>query len=331
MSNSVKFNQKGDCFTLLTVDGFAVYQTDPLQLRFQRALGKAVVVAEVLQRTNIIAFVYCTDHNKLIFWDDRQAKVLREIEFPTDGPIVEVSFRDEYLYVALTHALIVYEFETFRLIEKMSTGYNPKGLGCLGVGLPNNEWMLAGPAPEAGIIQVLATRQPVKKFRAHRHAIGYIALNRDCTILATASDKGTVIRLWRDTVMLCEFRRGIEATQIHSIVFHPVSNLLCVTGGTQTAHIYFINDPNLELGDQRQIAERGEVSILGKAWRNVTSEIPRYFHSTTSLIQITVPEYATPMFANNNVIIFVTPDGQLSKYTYFLEQRKAVQTLFQQL
>lgn len=59
--------------------------------------------------------------------------------------------------------------------------------------------------------------------RAHKGPIRCLALNRTGTIIASASEMGTIIRLHstRNTALLHEFRRGLDRAVIYSMAFSP--------------------------------------------------------------------------------------------------------------
>jgi len=85
-----------------------------------------------------------------------------------------------------------------------------------------------------------ASLQVVNIVQAHKSPVAYVAINSDGTLLATASDKGTVIRVFSipNAQKLYQFRRGSYATRIHSISFNVMSTLLCVSSDTDTVHIF---------------------------------------------------------------------------------------------
>ena len=59
-------------------------------------------------------------------------------------------------------------------------------------------------------------------------------------MLATASDKGTVVRVFSipEAKKLWQFRRGTSTAKIYSINFNPMSTLLAVSSDSSTVHIY---------------------------------------------------------------------------------------------
>lgn len=85
----------------------------------------------------------------------------------------------------------------------------------------------------------------VNVIQAHKSPIAHIAINSTGTLLATASDKGTVIRVFSipSAEKLYQFRRGTREAKIHSISFNAVSSLLAVSSATDTVHIFRLNGP----------------------------------------------------------------------------------------
>lgn len=82
---------------------------------------------------------------------------------------------------------------------------------------------------------------------AHRAPLSCIALNNDGTLLATASETGTIIRVFSlpKGTKLYQFRRGTYPSTIYSMSFNLSSTLLCVSSTTDTVHIFRLGGPPL--------------------------------------------------------------------------------------
>lgn len=80
----------------------------------------------------------------------------------------------------------------------------------------------------------------VNVIQAHKSPVSHLAINSTGTLLATASEKGTVIRVFSipSAEKLHQFRRGTREAKIHSITFNTVSTLLAVSSATDTVHIF---------------------------------------------------------------------------------------------
>jgi len=76
--------------------------------------------------------------------------------------------------------------------------------------------------------------------KAHQSSLGCLSINSDGTMLATASEKGTVIRVFSvpGGERLFHFRRGSLPAQIFCMSFNATSTLLCVSSSSETVHIF---------------------------------------------------------------------------------------------
>jgi len=70
-------------------------------------------------------------------------------------------------------------------------------------------------------------------------------MNNDGTIIATASETGTIIRVFSVPrgLKLYQFRRGTYPSTIYSMSFNLSSTLLCVSSTTDTIHIFRLGGP----------------------------------------------------------------------------------------
>ncbi|MCQ2818258.1 MAG: hypothetical protein MJ252_13405 [archaeon] len=82
----VTFNQDATCFAVGTETGFSIYNSYPFKDNFTRDMNGGIAIIEMLNRSNILALVgggtkpkY--DSNKVVIWDDHQAKSISELRF----------------------------------------------------------------------------------------------------------------------------------------------------------------------------------------------------------------------------------------------------------
>lgn len=89
---------------------------------------------------------------------------------------------------------------------------------------------------------------------AHEGDLRAIALTADGTKLATASTKGTVIRVWDVATSTClqQFRRGVERTTITCLAWSWDSEWLSCTSDKGTAHIFQMKVPEKHGEDKNQ-------------------------------------------------------------------------------
>jgi len=70
--------------------------------------------------------------------------------------------------------------------------------------------------------------------------------------MATASDKGTIIRIFSvpDGNKMYQFRRGSMPSRIFSMAFNITSTLLCVSSASETIHVFKIGPQNTPPPDE---------------------------------------------------------------------------------
>lgn len=95
------------------------------------------------------------------------------------------------------------------------------------------------------------TLKAVNVIEAHRSPLSCIALNNEGTLLATASETGTIIRVFSVPrgQKLFQFRRGTYPSTIYSMSFNLSSTLLCVSSTSDTVHIFRLSGPGGNSGN----------------------------------------------------------------------------------
>ena len=107
-------------------------------------------------------------------------------------------------------------------------------------------------APTSGDVLLFDTikSENINVIEAHKSPLSFITINNEGTMLATASDKGTIIRVFSipQGHKLYQFRRGSMPSRILSMSFNLASTLLCVSSATDTIHVF-------KLGPQSTVSE----------------------------------------------------------------------------
>ena len=126
-----------------------------------------------------------------MIWDDHQNRCIGELAFRSD--VRAVKLRRDRVVVALAQKVYVYNFADLALLDHMETCDNPRGLLALCAAPHNN--VLAAPGLSKGHVRIeLYDQRKTTLIAAHEAALACIALNNTGSRVATASEKGTLIR-----------------------------------------------------------------------------------------------------------------------------------------
>lgn len=112
---------------------------------------------------------------------------------------------------------------------------------------------------------------------AHESSLAAIAFSPSGTEVATASEKGTVIRVFavHDGSKLFEFRRGVKrCVSIASLSFSTCSKYLCCSSNTETVHIFALEKITTENRDSGQAQSAASGDWMGYLSKTVSSYLP---------------------------------------------------------
>ena len=243
----VGFNQDQGCFACGTSNGFRIYNCDPFKETFRRDFGSGGIgLVEMLFRCNILALVGGGKTpkyppNKVMIWDDHQSRCIGELAFRNE--VKAVRLRRDRIVVVLEHRIYVYNFEDLKLLHQIETVSNPLGLCAL---CPNSQHIvLTCPGVHRGHVRIdLYDIKKTNFIAAHETTLSAMTLNADGTRLATASEKGTLVRVFDTTnsQLLQELRRGADHAEIYSLSFNTASRYLAVSSDKGTIHIFSLSD-----------------------------------------------------------------------------------------
>jgi len=325
----------------------SIYNVEPYRETFRRVFPNGGIgIVEMLFRTNLLALVGGGRNprfppNKVMIWDDHQNRCIGELSFRSE--VKAVKLRRDRVVVVLSTKIYVYRFSDLHLQDQMNTLPNPRGLVAL---CPdNNNTVLACLGINKGSVRVeLYDSRKSTLIPAHESELSQIALNLDGTRLATASDKGTLIRIF-DTYsgeLLQELRRGMDRAEIYSLAFNASSTFVACSSCKGTVHIFALGaDGGMNSssgsgggggggGRQGGVVRSGSLDNVGVGGggvggdevKNTTSGLsfmrnllpqmtPRYFSSEWSFAQVRGLEAKTVVAfgAREQTLICVGADG----------------------
>ncbi|KAI1815033.1 WD40 repeat-like protein [Poronia punctata] len=261
--NFITFNQDHSCLAVGTSKGFRIYHTEPFSKIFSSDEGNIALI-EMLFSTSLVALVHSPRH--LIIQNTKRGSVICELSFPS--AVLAVRLNRKRLCVVLEDSMYLYDIANMSNLQRIDTSPNPGAICALS---PSSEnCYLAYPLPKprddslekrpqhappaslyapvtSGDVLIFdtVTLKAVNVIEAHRSPLSCIALNNEGTLLATASETGTIIRVFSvpKGQKLFQFRRGTYPSTIYSMSFNMASSLLCVSSTSDTVHIFRLQQP----------------------------------------------------------------------------------------
>ncbi|CAG9765235.1 unnamed protein product [Ceutorhynchus assimilis] len=320
---NIRFNQDHGCFTVSMESGVRVYNLEPLveKAHYDMEAVGSVSTCEMLFRTNLLAVIPGGSRpkipeNVLHIYDDAQKMAVMEIKFAS--AVKAVRLRRDKLIVVLRNRIHVFAFiQPTRELFSIETRINPKGLCEVSPLQSSHKQVLVFPGHKLGTVQIVDLSSTEHNYssapsyiQAHKNELSCIALNQQGTRVATASEHGTLIRVW-DTCSknkLVELRRGTDPASIHCINFSADSDFLCCSSDKGTVHIFAIKDTNLNR----------RMSALPTAIRGT---LGTYGDSQWALANFTVSAECACVcvFGPNNSIYALCLDGTFHKYAFSAE------------
>ncbi|PWN19794.1 WD40 repeat-like protein [Microstroma glucosiphilum] len=253
---SVNFNQDASCVAVGTRTGYSITNCEPFGKVYSKNVGPVSIV-EMLFCTSLVAIVGTADSGpsasprRLQIVNTKRQSTICELLFPTT--ILAVKLNRRRLVVVLEDEIYIYDISNMKLLHTIETSPNPQAICALSPSsdpcylaypspTPSPSSPLANGAQSPGDVLIfdLLSLQVSNIIQAHKMPIAHLAMNSTGTLLATASDKGTVIRVFSvpTATPVAQFRRGAYPAKIYSISFNAVSTLLSVSSDTETVHIY---------------------------------------------------------------------------------------------
>ncbi|KAF2175765.1 WD repeat domain phosphoinositide-interacting protein 4 [Zopfia rhizophila CBS 207.26] len=242
---SASFNDDNSYFSVALETGFHIFIAKTGASKQVRDIdfGSGIGYVEMVGTTAYMALVGGGKQpkfpqNKVLLWNDSKQKVSTSVELKT--PIQRVRLSKYHLVVVQLNCVSIYKMGMPPTkIAEFETANNPYGLCCL------NSKLVAFPGRTHGKVQLvdLATRN-VSIALGHTSPLRALGLSRDGDMIATASEQGTLIRIWstENATKLGELRRGVDHAAIFSVAFSPDGSLLAVTSDKSTLHIFDLSN-----------------------------------------------------------------------------------------
>jgi autophagy-related protein 18 len=260
---------------------------------FQHRKDESIGLVEMLYCTSLLAVVGQGNEpgsspRKLRIINMKRNSTICDLTFPST--ILKVKLTKARMIVVLEEQIYIYDITTMKLLHTIETSPNIHGLVTVSID-DQGPCYLAYPSPPKSIthdsllatgintnggsnlvhnnIQSVSntpnrvgdviifnvmTLQPISVVEAHKSTLAAICLSNDGALLATASDKGTIVRVFsvETGVKLFQFRRGTYPTKIYSLSFDCENSYVVATSSSGTVHIFRLGEDEALVNKQRR-------------------------------------------------------------------------------
>eukprot|EP00038_Savillea_parva_P004984 m.145725 g.145725 ORF g.145725 m.145725 type:complete len:422 (-) comp11630_c0_seq7:300-1565(-) len=342
---SFSFNQDASLLALGTKEGTRWYRTDPFE-KFRENGDDAAVLA-MHYNTDLVAQVGAAETAtssqravRMLNYGTQPNKEITKKHY--EKAVLDVKINADRVVVVLEDRIHIYSLAEMKLLHTIEGIPGNEDGVCALPGLKRRSGttvnFLAYPFEKKDVhgnvhlFDVINLR-PGVVIEAHTSRIRCLAFNDAGTRLATASAKGTVIRVYDAPSgdKMFELRRGlVTSATIFSMAFDTTSTLLCVSSDHPTIHIFKLEGAAVAVPAEEESAWSATglfQAALDTASSFMPTPVSDMWTQTRSFAQISLPESGNPNLCaicgggSDSLHVFVaTSEGILYKYAVDREE-----------
>ncbi|XP_034049454.1 WD repeat domain phosphoinositide-interacting protein 1 [Thalassophryne amazonica] len=238
------FNQDTTSLSVGTNTGyrlFSVTAVDTLDCIHEGVECPDVFIVERLFSSSLVVVVSLSMPQRMNVYHFKKGTEICNYSYSNN--ILSVRLNRQRLVVCLEESIYIHNIKDMKLLKTLlNTPTNPSGLCALSVNHGNSYLAYPGNATIGEITVYDANNlSTVTLMQAHDSPLAALSFSASGSKLASASEKGTVIRVFSipEGQKLFEFRRGMKRyVSISSLSFSADTQFLCASSNTETVHIF---------------------------------------------------------------------------------------------
>lgn len=259
---------------------FALNSVDTNLEEIYSSHGEDICLVERLFSSSLVSVVSLNAPRKLKVCHFKKGTEICNYSY--SNTILAVKLNRARLVVCLEESLYIHNIRDMKVVHTIrDTPPNPSGLCALAS--DSDHCYLAYPgSATVGEVQIFDAVNLTAKIMipAHDSPLAALAFSPSGTEIATASEKGTVIRVFsvNDGTKLFEFRRGVKrCVSIASLAFSTCAKYLVCSSNTETVHVFKLERPDAKAAKDN--AEPAKDDWMGYISKTVSSYLPSYLPS----------------------------------------------------
>uniref|UniRef100_A0A3P9P4R9 WD repeat domain, phosphoinositide interacting 1 n=1 Tax=Poecilia reticulata TaxID=8081 RepID=A0A3P9P4R9_POERE len=270
------FNQDSTSLALGTRSGYQLFSltsVEKLDCIHESANTPDVYIVERLFSSSLVVVVSAAMPQRMNIYHFKKGTEICNYSYPSS--ILSVKLNRQRLVVFLEESIYVHNIKDMKLLKTLlDTPSNPSGLCALSTNQSSSYLAYPGSVTSGDIVvHDTNSLSTVATIPAHDSPLAALAFNASATKLASASEKGTVIRVFSvpEGERLFEFRRGMKRyVSISSLSFSLDAQFLCASSNTETVHIFKLE----QLGASAEDEAATWTAYMGKMFSAASSYLP---------------------------------------------------------
>ncbi|KMY91309.1 WD repeat domain phosphoinositide-interacting protein 2 [Drosophila simulans] len=253
----MNFNQDFTSLSVLSPTGlrlFSISSQDKVEEIFAKDNTEQIRIVERLFNSSLVVLVTAQKPNCLKMLHFKKKQDICNCFYPSE--ILCVRMNRQRLIVCLAESIHIHDIRDMKILHSIENiAPNEQGLCALSL----NSHLAFPVCQTSGELRIFnaSKLRTGMTIRAHDTSLSALAFSPSGALLATASERGTVIRVFcvKNGQRVQEFRRGVSCVRIASLVFSASGDFLCASSNTETVHVFKIDTQAVETVELKAIAD----------------------------------------------------------------------------
>ncbi|EDV54450.1 WD repeat domain phosphoinositide-interacting protein 2 [Drosophila erecta] len=253
----MNFNQDFTSLSVLSPTGlrlFSITSQDKVEEIFAKDNTEQIRIVERLFNSSLVVLVTAQKPNCLKMLHFKKKQDICNCFYPSE--ILCVRMNRQRLIVCLAESIHIHDIRDMKILHSIENiAPNEQGLCALSL----NSHLAFPVCQTSGELRIFnaSKLRTGMTIRAHDTSLSALAFSPSGALLATASERGTVIRVFcvKNGQRVQEFRRGVSCVRIASLVFSASGDFLCASSNTETIHVFKIDARAVETVELKAIAD----------------------------------------------------------------------------
>uniref|UniRef100_F1L7S5 WD repeat domain phosphoinositide-interacting protein 2 n=1 Tax=Ascaris suum TaxID=6253 RepID=F1L7S5_ASCSU len=338
------FNQDATSLAVGTHSGYSLYSLEAVETLRKIHEDTKVEDTSIIERlfsSSLIVLVSQQAPRKLRVYHFQKGNEICTQSY--SNTILSVKMNRKHLIVCLEEKIFVHHIRDMKVVHTIrDTPPNVHGIMDLTTANDSESYLAYPGSIDDGRVNIFDATNLTALLTIHAHdsLLAALRFSSDAKKLATASTKGTVIRVFAipSGERLFEFTRGLKrCVAICSLAFSKDSLYLCSSSNTETVHVYKLEKLDDQI-QQRCSADEGVGAWVGYFSKAASSYLPAQMNdlllreksfATARLPAVgTKNAVALPVIGGKLHLLVATTDGYL--YCYQVEAEGGECTLARQ-